>query len=866
MYYFSESNFKKMAKTNSKECIVKLSYGIRCQVFKIYCVSKCLSKNYDLFKYTLIILLGNFVSLANAQTTLYSTNFGLVANVVPTSWVFNGVNMNISTNTSSSGYPGASGNAYLGEGNSVAFINTSGTTEPSSQIGTSIATLTLNTLGYSSITLSFGMRKSSSGYNANVTYTLEWSSNGTTYYAIPYNEPTAGNWGLVSGSGLTLPVGAGNLPTLFIRWTFVRTGTASNFKIDDVLITGNTLSVNTAPLISVDVSATTDYIDGGVLVAPATPFIVSGVLNDPSDPASSLGIDFLVNDAQTIASNLIVTALSSNTLVVPNANIILTGTNTTRNAKIIPLSTGYSTITLAVSDSVNTTYYNLNYAVSAGSSTPTNTIWHTGISDASNAIALDDMFYLSADDELDVINVYSRINSGLPLTSFSYSAFINLSDPSKPETDLEAATNSPYNSNKKYWLGSMSTGGSAFAIKPNRDRLFATITASTGASTSFSIAGYVSLRSQIIAWGDANGYNFTASAAAGVNSKTIGGYAAEGMVFAPDSTTLYIGFRAPLVPVASRTNAVIVPIINFETWFNNGFPTSNPTFGAPIELNLGLRGIRDLIRLSNGTYIIIAGNPQGSPITSAIFKWSGNPSDLPILVTTTANGILNMEGVMPINSNNQLSMNQLQVISDNGEDVFYADGIQAKDFMGLSLRKFRSDNLTNIDLCLLTSTSTPIISQNALTLTSTSGASYQWFLNNIAIPGATFQNYTVNQNGNYYVSVSNALGCTANSNSIPVFNVGVTSYVNSTNKLIAYPNPFKATTSLQLTLSLDAQIIIEVYDLLGQKITTVTNSNYAAGVYTFEFGAKKLGYTSGVYIIKTFVNGQASVLRVIEND
>ena len=78
-----------------------------------------------------------FVYSVQAQTTIYSTNFGTVANVNPAGWTFTGVDMNISTNTPSSGYTGASGGAYLGEGNSTAFVNTSGTAQPSSQIGTS---------------------------------------------------------------------------------------------------------------------------------------------------------------------------------------------------------------------------------------------------------------------------------------------------------------------------------------------------------------------------------------------------------------------------------------------------------------------------------------------------------------------------------------------------------------------------------------------------------------------------------------------------------------------------------------------------------------------------------------------------------
>jgi len=821
-------------------------------------MTKHLLKNKWIITFCICLLLK-----VQAQTVIYTTDFGTVPNVNPTGWTFTGLNMNISNNTASSGYSGASGNAYLGEGNSVAFINTSGTSEPSSQSGTSVATLSLSTSGYPLISLSFGMRKSSSGYNSNATYTLEWSSDGSTYNTISYTEATAGGWGLASGSALTLPAGAGNQAALYVRWTFVRTGTSSNFKIDDVAVTGNTVSANSSPTIDMDVAVTTNYLDGSITVSPASPYTMSGVISDPTDPASISGIGFIIFDAQTSAGSLTVTATSSNTVVVPSANVVLTGSGALRNVKITSTGIGYSTITVNVSDGSNITPYIINYASSAAAATPSNTLWHTGMSDASDAIAIDDNYYISGDDELDVLNVYSRFSSGLPLVSFNYTSLVALPDPAKPETDIEASTTSPTNANKKYWLGSMSTGGSAFSVRPSRDCFLSTLISGTGAATTFSIVGYYSnLRSKLITWGDANGYNFSASAAAGVDSKSISGYAAEGMVFGPDNTTLYIGLRAPLVPVSNRINAVIAPITNFETWFNNGVPSGNPTIGAPIELNLGGRGFRDLIRLSNGTYIIIAGNSAGSPITSAVYKWTGNAGDIPISLNTSANGILNIEGVMPINNSSQLSMTQLQIISDGGGDILYGDGTASKDFTDLNLRKFRADNLTGIDLCLLPASATPTITQTGMALSSTIGSGYQWYYNNAAVNGAIAQTYTATQNGNYYVAVANSLGCVANSLPVTINSVGLENYLENENNLIAYPNPFTYTISLQLTLALNAKVVIEIYSVLGQKIATVADASYLQGIHTFNFGAN----SAGVYSVKTTVNDKVSISRIVQTN
>ena len=530
---------------------------------------------------------------------------------------------------------------------------------------------------------------------------------------------------------------------------------------------------NTAPAILINTATTSDYIDGGATVSPASPFTLSGTIADATDPGTTSGIDFAIYDAETAAAGLTVTATSSNTTVVPGANLVLTGTGAIRNLKITPAGVGYSNITVTVSDGVNNTTYIVAYAASARTPDiiPANTLWHTGMSDASDGIALDDNYYMSGDDEFDYINVYSRSLSGSPLVSYDYSSNLALPDPGHPEVDLEAATQSPTVPAKKYWSGSMSNGASPFPNKPNRDRLFATNVTGTGASTAFSFAGYVNLRIPLLTWGDANGYNFTASAAAGVDSKAPNGLSLEGIVFGPDNTTLYLGMRAPLVPVVNRTKAVIAPILNFETWFNNGNPSGNPTFGAPIELSLGNRGIRDIIRLSNGTYILIAGDP-GDVLPCDIFKWTGFAADAPVLVPSAASGVIKMEGLIPVYANSQLSLSQIQVVTDGGDVVLYNDGFAAKDLVA-RLRKFRSDVLTGLDLDICTGYSATITPNGnttfcqggSVTLTASAGTnvnnSYLWS------NGSTSSAVSVNATGTYSVTVTHAGLCSGTA-AVPV--------------------------------------------------------------------------------------------------
>jgi len=534
-----------------------------------------------------------------------------------------------------------------------------------------------------------------------------------------------------------------------------------------------------APTIRFKATTTSNYIDGGVLISPLSPFGSSGVIGDLTDPLNVYGINFIMVDDVTPSNNLIVTITSSNPLVVPQANIIYSILDSNLNLKINPITIGYANISISVSDGVNTSLYVINYAASDASPVilANHVAWHTGMSDGSDGIPLDNDYYISGDDELDILNVYSRTNSGLPFVSYDYSSNLALPDPAKPEVDVEGAAKSVSIANRMYWTGSMSNGKLPYDNKPNRDRLFATNITGTGSNTTFSFAGYVNLRTALLAWGDLNGYNFTASAAPGVNSKAIAGFSLEGMVFGPDNTTLFLGLRAPLVPTSFRTNAVIAPILNFESWFNNGNPSGAPTFGNPIELNLDFRGIRDIIRLSNGTYIIVAGSPVDDGGVNNLYKWTGNSNDAPIEIVNTAGGILNMEGVMQVNNSlGQLSITELQIISDGGSIIPYGDSNQAKDFSDLKLRKFRSDVITGLDLdicsnfvsAITPSGSTAICSGNSITLNATAGSNntYLWST------GATTPSISVSSFQSYSVTITDLVrNCSATSSSITISNV-----------------------------------------------------------------------------------------------
>jgi hypothetical protein len=183
----------------------------------------------------------NFI--AKSQTTIYSTNFGTTATTNVSSiagWSISGAqstNLTLATSSGSSGYSSpiaASGSGNLCDGAAA-------TPAPATITGTSVATVggsTINTTGYSSIKIAFAMRATGSNTSS---VTVAWSSDSVTWtnITLPYSQPfTSTTWTTTGASFIALPVGAANVSNLRFRFTFVRTSTSGNLRVDDFTVQG----------------------------------------------------------------------------------------------------------------------------------------------------------------------------------------------------------------------------------------------------------------------------------------------------------------------------------------------------------------------------------------------------------------------------------------------------------------------------------------------------------------------------------------------------------------------------------------------------------------------------------------------------
>jgi hypothetical protein len=67
-----------------------------------------------------------------------------------------------------------------------------------------------------------------------------------------------------------------------------------------------------------------------------------------------------------------------------------------------------------------------------------------------------------------------------------------------------------------------------------------------------------------------------------------------------------------------------------------------------------------------------------------------------------------------------------------------------------------------------------------------------------------------------------------------------------------YPNPFNPSTRISYTLPLDSKVILEVYNLTGEKVGQLVNQEQSAGYYFVDFNASAINktITSGVYFYR----------------
>jgi hypothetical protein len=78
-----------------------------------------------------------------------------------------------------------------------------------------------------------------------------------------------------------------------------------------------------------------------------------------------------------------------------------------------------------------------------------------------------------------------------------------------------------------------------------------------------------------------------------------------------------------------------------------------------------------------------------------------------------------------------------------------------------------------------------------------------------------------------------------------------------------YPNPFETTTVIEYSVQNSGHTDLSVYNIMGQKVETLVNTEQPAGNYSIEWNVSEI--KTGVYIVVLKVKGKVEYLKIVKN-
>ena len=157
-------------------------------------------------------------------------------------------------------------------------------------------------------------------------------------------------------------------------------------------------------------------------------------------------------------------------------------------------------------------------------------------------------------------------------------------------------------------------------------------------------------------------------------------------------------------------------------------------------------------------------------------------------------------------------------------------------------------------------TNTMLCSGQSTTLTANGATTYTWNT------GATTQsiNFIPPATVTYTVTGSNALGCQGAKifTQTALLCTGIQQLGILNSNISVFPNPFSHQTTLKFQLNENANVQIELFNSLGQKISTIENKYLSNGDYEY----KIISESKGIYFLRTVINDVASTQKLIQID
>lgn len=102
---------------------------------------------------------------------------------------------------------------------------------------------------------------------------------------------------------------------------------------------------------------------------------------------------------------------------------------------------------------------------------------------------------------------------------------------------------------------------------------------------------------------------------------------------------------------------------------------------------------------------------------------------------------------------------------------------------------------------------------------------------------------------------------------VPTSSTGISNFtIAKENKFKVYPNPFKDNINVEYFIPAEANVKLEVFNVLGIKITSLINSKQSAGNYKYNLNCQTNQLSSGIFFMTLTIDGKSSTQRIVMMD
>ena len=89
------------------------------------------------------------------------------------------------------------------------------------------------------------------------------------------------------------------------------------------------------------------------------------------------------------------------------------------------------------------------------------------------------------------------------------------------------------------------------------------------------------------------------------------------------------------------------------------------------------------------------------------------------------------------------------------------------------------------------------------------------------------------------------------------------------NEIICYPNPFSDEITLEINLSIDAEVSVEILNELGQRVNVIaTEKMLNSGTHRMKWNGKNTAnqkVSSGIYYVSVMCGSEISIKKLVYN-